>query len=1539
MATLNELGRNSASVTYGPYATGQDLFPTLQAVDTWFRNDTWQGTAVASSTTLTGTGTIWTTQARAGDYIIVAGQQRIVATVPSDTSMTVTQAFSPAISIASLVRVVSSVQPTQTAGYVSYIARGDTNGVVSTTAGSATVTGVGTYFLAEATNSVALTSMTGTVAIATDGTITGTSTVFQTGAPINNSLYPGDSIAVNQNGAIFYFEVSAVSSDTAAVVANAPSIAISGATISKATNGVTGRQIQINGRTRIITAINSNTSITVNYAMDFTDSNMKYKVYPRGTISNASAANGTLYGTTSATSSASTTLAIAGTITGQIMPGMLIYGAVGTIPANTVITNQQFASGAAVTSTASTGTIGQNTLTVTSATNIAVGQLVQGNGAALAGVAAGTYVVSISGTSVVISQNLVAGWTNTTVYFYTPGAAGTYTTSNATTLSAAQIYFSTVQATGANFFWGLGCNNLISTTYTPFMYQTSQLDQVWIGEEVRTINFSTYSGALTSTNTTYGYTTDYVGYSGVAIGALRQAIYLQPFRREDTYINGNNYGTTTTFLSDLRVGDDLIIDGTEVTVTQLISNTQFKIDRDFTHTTANNSGGAATATTTSASGGAVGATTFVVSSASGIVAGQMVAGVGLLQGTYVTNVNSTTITVSNGFVVAATGTYRFYNGTSFYKKLKLHGYVLEGTREGGIGFNAPTSQMPVFTTSATAATVVNLTVAATLTGTILPGMQILPTNASGAYSPATSVLGLTYITNQQYSTGTPTINNTSCAGTVGSNIMTTSGTQSGTITVGMILTGNGAAIAGIPPSTYVLNITGTSPNFTITLSNNLTTGYVTGTVYFIAPGGIGVYTTSSAVTISATNLGFITPQTGKFTQATTMFATAGTAYPIGTQTIVVATAPSVGQYNFVKIAGAGGPAVPLTGQVTYITTFVNGVNTLFTTQLHIGAEIVVGGQYLTVVNIISDTQLIVAQTAGNFPIQFATPIYRSVPLYTYALSTSTTTINLATPIKNHLYATQANPPMVYFPSTGADFLEYVYSTTNYSAEQGTVTLRNQSLDRKYVGFRIWPLFQSTNTAPTNTNAIASAFGAYATPVYERWAASYGQTHGVGINMADLSGGTMLWGYQAASVTLQQIMPVTGSLTAATTGGMGIQGLAAATGYPNLVTAVTAGTVMGNANSSYTVTTGTIGAVATPAPIVASLYGVYDITAMTQISGGTLFLFGNNRYFAIQGRSSANIQTQWVGCLEFERAQPEDASTGLGSTSGVVFGGTQYGGLQLAQGAAPPTTSGNPGFAQSIQFISGTAPWPCFGYFNGNRMPTGAQQIPTVPQLGTANYPIHGCVLSCPRIRNSAGDMVGFNAHIYSALTVTTGRWGHMMEIGAYGTYAPAYTSATAQVTVGSNILTNVANAVPQIHMGQIIPVYTNVYNSKRFMFSPVVVLGPAYDPDVRGRLYGLKVLPSALGTLMDTVSITVDGSYFYNTSFSAVDHWVLTTPPQAVSYASALPGQSTVVTTRFTLTQNATTIQQSWRSLEDTGAQLSNTSAQFTNNFRFALPA
>jgi hypothetical protein len=125
-------------------------------------------------------------------------------------------------------------------------------------------------------------------------------------------------------------------------------------------------------------------------------------------------------------------------------------------------------------------------------------------------------------------------------------------------------------------------------------------------------------------------------------------------------------------------------------------------------------------------------------------------------------------------------------------------------------------------------------------------------------------------------------------------------------------------------------------------------------------------------------------------------------------------------------------------------------------------------------------------------------------------------------------------------------------------------------------------------------------------------------------------------------------------------------------------------------------------------------------------------------------------------------------------------------------------------------------------------------------------------------------------------------------------------------------------------MGQIVPTFTNVYNAKRFMFSPVVVLGPSYDPDVRGRLYGLKVIPSGLGTLMDTVSITIDSNLFYDSTQTAADHWVLS---------------SSVQTYRMTLRASSSQIQQAWRSLEDGATQASSTTTTYANSFRFAVPA
>lgn len=996
MATLNELGRNSASITYGPFSTGADYWPTFALFDQWIRNDTMQGVVTASSTTITGVGTIFTTQLRPGDVIMIAGQLRTIATVPSDTSCTVTSAFSPAISATSVIYQINNTfggGSGALAGTVSISVRNSTNGVISCTAGSQVITGVGTYFLSECTNSVSTGGLAGTVAVDTSGLITGSGTSFTTGAPSANSLYPGDSVIIGTA----YFIIATVTNDTSATVTVPPAVAISaGASISKATNGVAGRTIIINGRVRQILSITNNTQLIVNVAMDFTDSNLKMRTYPRGTIS----------------------------------------------------------------------------------------------------VPAGSAAVTGSGT---------------------------------------------------NFSW-----DCISG------------DQMWIGDELRTFSFTANATASATLS-------DYTGFSGTTVGVLRQAVTGVPFYRDETYFTGSG----TNFLNELRVGDDLLIDGTKVTVSSLISTTSFRITFPFTHT-------------------------------------------------------CTTSTV--------------------WKLKKIHGYVLEGSREGA----ASGGKLSISTTSATAS---------------------------------------------------------------GSNQ---------------------------------------------------------------APG----------------------------------------------QTLInVASTSSFTQFGIVKVVGGGGPPVALNGQVTVSGTAVSGTNTLFTTQLHIGAEIVVAGQYAVVSAIASDTACTIIQSVTAPTL---TPIYRAQPLYTFIAAVGVGTITLGTPLKNSLYSTGANPPLIYTHAANTDFIEFIYSAPNYAADNitggGTATLSNISLDRKYFGLRFFPQQQGGGSG----TSFALAGSAYNITVYERWAAGYAGSNGVGINQADLSG--------------------------------------------NTTTSATGNVWYGN-----------------------------DLTNMTSNSGGFLYLFAHPRYFAIQGKTFSNAQQRWLGCIEFERAQPEDTATGLGSTSGITF-----------NVGAPILSAGGAGSNAPALNI---APWPCFAYFNGERFPVGGSQLPTLPISQTTG--VHGMLFACPRVRCSTGDLTGQNAHIYSAATITTGSWGHMVEFMASGAYAtlgaPALGALPAQT----------AGFFPQLHLGQIVPVYTNVYNSKRFMFSPVVVLGPKYDPDIRGRIYGLKIIPSALGTLMDTVSVTIDSNFFYNASGTATDHWVLT---------------SSVTTNKVTLT--SITLSQQWRSLEDNTTQAANTNtAAYQNSFRFALPA
>jgi hypothetical protein len=1003
-----------------------------------------QGTATASGTTVTGVNSIYTTQLRTGDTIMIAGQYNTVTGVSTDTSFTVANSWNPPISFASAVKQINSANtPAPLTGLAQATVRGNTFGTVSVTNGSAIVTGNSTFFLADATNAVTTVTLAGTVAVDNANNITGSGTSFLTGQGGANGLYPGDSVQI---GTAFY-TIASVTSDTAATVFGPSSTLAGGQTISKATNGVAGMTININGRIRTISSIVNNTQMILSQPMDFTDSNLRYKTHPRGTI------------------------------------------------------------------------------------------------------------------SVIAGSNIVTGF-------------------------------------NTNFSWDLVTG-----------------DQVWIGDELRTINFGTGNTALATI-------TDYVGYSGTAINVLRQAVSNVVVYRDDTYLTGFN----TNWVNELRTGDELIIDGTEVTVASITNANLIRLTSNFTHNT-----------------------------------------------------------LGNGSVV--------------YKKRKVHGSVLEGTREGGSFAN------------------------------------------------------------------------------------------------------------------------------------------------------------------------------GRFTQYTTANTTANAIHLLGTTSLNIASSTGFSQFGIIKVQAGGAPPVALTGQATQLTatSTVTGVNTRFTTELFVGAEICIAGQYLTVNSISNDTTLTVAQTITTTGIS---PIYRTVPLYTFISAISGTTVTLGTPLRNTIYSTGVNPPNVFTPSTAGDFLEYVYSTPNKLAEATTTTLNNSN-DRTYFGFRFWPLA----TGGGSGNLITNSGSAYTLPTYERWVAGYAQSGGVGINLADQSGGTVVIGSQSTNtLTVSSVSSgtITLGMTLTTSAGVSV----------GTVTAF--GTGSGGAGT-YTVSTSqSLGA---GTVIVGAISGVTDLTSMTQTTGGFLYLFGTSRYFIIQGKSYSNVQQQWLGCIEFERSQPEDASTGFGVSAGISY------------------FTGNP-----VSGVPNVSPWPCHAYFNGQRFPVGSTQVPTSPVSQLIG--VHGGIFSVPRIRNSVGDLVGLNGHVYTAATITSGRWGHLYELGAGG----AYTAPTTAISAGAATLT--ANTIPQPHMGHLVPVYTNVYNSKRFMFSPIAVLGPSYDPDIRGRLYGLKVIPSNLGTLMDTVSVTCDTTdNFYSAIGTPTDHWVITATVQ--SYRFSLAGTNT----------------QSTRSLEDSTTIAANNSTTYQNNFRWAIVA
>lgn len=145
--------------------------------------------------------------------------------------------------------------------------------------------------------------------------------------------------------------------------------------------------------------------------------------------------------TTASIAASSTTMTVATVTSGTLKVGQTLSGA--NITTGTTLVAQLTATGTAVaTPTFSSGGVtGTNQVAVSSATGILVGQFVSGTG-----IAANSYVTSIIGTTVTLSNNFTATVSGT-ISFYTAGGVGTYQVSISQTAA-----LSAVNATG-QFLW------------------------------------------------------------------------------------------------------------------------------------------------------------------------------------------------------------------------------------------------------------------------------------------------------------------------------------------------------------------------------------------------------------------------------------------------------------------------------------------------------------------------------------------------------------------------------------------------------------------------------------------------------------------------------------------------------------------------------------------------------------------------------------------------------------------------------------------------------------------------------------------------------------------------------------------------------------------------------------------------------------------------------------------------------------------------------------------------------------------------------
>jgi hypothetical protein len=429
--------------------------------------------------------------------------------------------------------------------------------------------------------------------------------------------------------------------------------------------------------------------------------------------------------------------------------------------------------------------IGCKTFGVASASGITVGQLVTGTGLTE------ETVVSAVNSNVITVSNAFTAPAAGTYNFYAGEGSTTFGVTSATGIVTGQLVIGAGIPSGT-FVTNVSSNTItIDTAFTDITNGTYNFYAGVVGSttfNVNNANNIAIGQLVTGTGITSGTTVTNVTSNTITIDTAFTDI------ADGTYNFSAGTGSTTFGVaSATNIATGQIVTGTGIPVGTVVTNVSsnvITVDNAFN----------APATGTYNFYAGSGCTTFGVTSATGIEIGQKVTGTGVPSTTYVTNISSTVITISNAFNATADGTYNFYAGVVGSKKFEVSSAtdIATGQLVSGTGIVEGTTVTDVTST----------------TITLSKAFSVLANGTYTFYDP---------------------------------NKLSTSGTVTGTFVVGQVMgSSNDNPIDGITLGTTITNISGSSPNFTLTLSSpvkkvfdSVSTIYAKDTIINTGSGTIG----------------------------------------------------------------------------------------------------------------------------------------------------------------------------------------------------------------------------------------------------------------------------------------------------------------------------------------------------------------------------------------------------------------------------------------------------------------------------------------------------------------------------------------------------------------------------------------------------------------------------------------------------------------------------------------------------------------------------